>query len=650
MGSLYPCDNAFLVRQAPTVWNWAYNRAVRLPEDDVDGNFRVGSWFVEPSLNTVSFNCTTVRLERKQVEVLVCLAQHPGQPVSKENLLRTVWPDTCVGDDVLIRAICELRRVFEDDPKDARFIQTIPKRGYRLVAPVQPVNGHKSTTIELSFPSTASAAIEPTKKNKKLKTVLTEVLAVVVICGILLALNVAGSRDRVFGGHTPVIRSLAVLPLQNLNGDPSQEYLADGMTEELITELSQISALRVISRTSVMRYKGSKKLLPEIAHELGADGIVEGSVLRSGNKVRITAQLIYAPQDTNLWAETYDRDLGNVLALQSEIANNITSAVKINSTPQEKERLKNAQPVNVQALEAYLQGEYHLNRYGRGFGDEEDKAAISYFQQAISAEPGFARAYVEMANAYEGLMLPANKRWPMERAATEKALALAPNLAEAHFTMGRVRLFSDWDFPAAGREFQRAIELNPNNAEAHDWYALYLSSVGRDEEAKAEGKLAQQLDPVHYLHDLPVDEDRGIILLQNYLELNPEDGYAHLDLANRYARKGMQKEHVGELEKTAASFGFPAFGKQVATAYARSGYQGALRTWAEGLDRNGVNRPMMVAAAYVRLGDKDKALRWLERAYSEHDDDMVCLKVDSVWDPLRSEPRFKELLRAVGLN
>jgi TolB-like protein/DNA-binding winged helix-turn-helix (wHTH) protein len=635
----------------PRGCNPAYNRAViRLSEDDVDGNFRVGSWFVEPSLNTISCNGTTVRLERKQVEVLVCLARNPGELVSKERLLHTVWPDTFVGDDVLIRAICELRRVFEDDPKDARFIQTIPKRGYRLVALVQPANGLSAAKTNLSPPVTESSPIQTTKKNAKLKIFLAGNLALVVMCSGLLALNVAGSRDLLFDNHTQVIKSLAVLPLQNLNGDPSQEYLADGMTEELITELSQISALRVISRTSVMRYKGSKKSLPEIAHELGTDGIVEGSVLRSGNKVRITAQLIYAPQDTNLWAETYDRDLGNVLALQSEIANTIASAVKIKSTPQEKERLKSAQPVNVTALEAYLQGEYHLNRYGRGFGEDEDKAAISYFQQAIAAEPGFARAYVELASAYEGLMLPANKRWPMERAATEKALALAPNLAEAHFTMGRVRLFSDWDFPAAGREFQRAIELNPNNAEAHDWYALYLSSVGRDEEAKAEGKVAQQLDPVHYLHDLPGDEDRGIILLQNYLELNPEDGYAHMDLANRYARNGMQKEHVGELEKTAASFGFPTFAKQVAAAYSRSGYQGALRTWAEGLDRNGVNRPMMVAETYVRLGDKDKALHWLERAYSEHDDDMVCLKVDSVWDPLRSEPRFKELLRGVGLQ
>jgi tetratricopeptide (TPR) repeat protein len=303
-------------------------------------------------------------------------------------------------------------------------------------------------------------------------------------------------------------------------------------------------------------------------------------------------------------------------------------------------------------LDAYLQGEYHLNRYGRGFGEEEDKAAISYFQKAVATEPGFAQAYVGMANAYEGLMLPASRRWPMERAAAEEAVALDPNLAEAHFTIARVALFSEWDLPAAGREFERAIELNPNNAEAHGWFACYLSSVGRRDEARTEARLAQQLDPVHYTHcayNQPGDEDRGIDVLRNYLELNPADGYAHMALADLYARKVMQKEHIGELQETALLFGFPEFATQIAWAYSASGYQGALRAWAEGLDHNGVNRPVMIAETYSRLGDKDQAIRWLERAYSEHDDDMVGLNRDGVWDPLRSDPRFKDLVRRVGL-
>jgi DNA-binding winged helix-turn-helix (wHTH) protein len=254
-------------------------------EGIVNGNFRVGPWLVEPSLNTVSCNGMAVRLEQKQIEVLVCLAQQAGHLVSKEKLLQTVWPDTFVGDDVLIRSICELRRVFEDDPKDARYIQTIPKRGYRLVASVKAVNGH--TSIKTEHPPGASPAAWTADKKWKIR--LAVIAAVAVGCGLTLALNVAGSRDRVFGKQVPVIKSLAVLPLQNLSGDPSQEYFADGMTEELITEVSRISGLRVISRTSIMTYKNSKKSLPQIARELGVDAIVEGSVIRSGDRVRITA-------------------------------------------------------------------------------------------------------------------------------------------------------------------------------------------------------------------------------------------------------------------------------------------------------------------------------------------------------------------------
>ena len=616
----------------------------------MDNDFRVGPWLVQPSLNTISQNGTSTRVEPKVMEVLVCLSHHAGKPVSKEELLETVWRDTFVSDDVLKRSVSELRRIFADDARESRIIETIPKRGYRLVAPVQPVNGQTPTKTDLGLSEIGPPALRT--KHRKWKISLGAIASVALVCGTLFALHIAGIRDRLFRKDAPLMHSIAVLPLQNLSGDASQEYFADGMTEELITELSQISALKVISRTSIMRYKGSNKSLPEIARELGVDGIVEGSVLRSGDQVRITAQLIYAPQDTNVWAETYDRDLSNVLALQREIATAIAGTVKVKATLQEKKHLNKARQVNVKALDAYLQGEHHLNRYGRGFGDQEGRQAISYFQQAIEAEPRFAKAYVEMANAYEGLMLPAKQRWPLERVAAEKAVALDPDLAEAHFTMGRVELFYEWDFPAADREFKRAIELNPNKAEAHGWYALYLSSVGRRNEGRAEAKLAQQLDPVHFLecaYDQPGDEDRGINLLQDYIELNPADGYAHIDLAELYARKGMQEQHVRELQKTAALFGFPRFASDIAHAYAASGYRNALRTWALGLDHLKVNRPVWVAGAYARAGDRGLALDWLERAYREHDDDMVELNVDPAWDSLRSDPRFKDLLKRVGL-
>jgi serine/threonine protein kinase/Tfp pilus assembly protein PilF len=448
----------------------------------------------------------------------------------------------------------------------------------------------------------------------------------------------------------PAIHSLAVLPLRNLSGDPNQEYLADGMTEGLITELSGISALKVISRTSVMPYKKSEKSLPEIARELRVDGIVEGSVMRSGDQVRVMAQLIYAPEDKNVWARSFERQFQDSLTLQSEVASAIAAAVRTQIEPDEKTRLQTARSVNPKALEAYLQGTYHLSKYGRGSGDDEVRTAISFFQQAIAEDPTFAQAYVKMGDAYDGLMLPASERIPLERTAAQKALALDPNLAEAHMSLGDVNFKYDWDWQAAQREFKRAIDLSPSNADAHKWFSTYLYSQGRWNESKAEAELAQRLDPaLLFVYCLRGEEDRFIALERNYLEFNPDDGFIHLDLAELYARKGMQKEHIAELQRTAALFGFSKVSDNIAATYAASGYRAALRYWALALDRNGINRPEMVAQAYVRAGDKDLAFKWLERAFRERSNYMVFLNVEPVYDPLRSDPRFKDLLRRVGL-
>jgi TolB-like protein/DNA-binding winged helix-turn-helix (wHTH) protein/tetratricopeptide (TPR) repeat protein len=586
-----------------------------------------------------------IKLQEQPLQILQILLEHPGEVVTRDELQERIWPaDTFVDfDHGLYNAVKKLREALGDTVDTPRFIETLPKRGYRFIGTVSG-NGARVPAVDSEPPT---AVVEPNRNYRRPVVVIT--IAAVLVLGVAFAVN----RDKLQGSNAPFIRSVAVLPLQNLSGDPAQDYFADGMTEELITELSGISSIQVISRTSTMRYKKSDKSIPEIARELNVDAIVEGSVLHSGDRVRITAQLIYAPKDTNLWAETYDRDLKDVLGLQSEIAGAIASQVRIKTTPQERVRLNRPPSVNAKALEAYLQGEYHANRYGKGFGQQESETAISYFQQAIAEDPSFARPYVEMACAYEGLMLPSNQRWPMERAATEKALTLDPNLAEAHFAMGRVKFFYERNFAAAEREFKRAIELNPSSADAHDWFALYLSSQGRLAESEAETELAERLDPSDYLNCTCTsggEVERGISLLKNEIALNPEEGSAHLELAKCYATKGMQKEYIDELQRTASLFGFPKFAKQIARAYATAGYQAALRAWAEGLDENGVNRPLMVAETYVRLGDKDLALQWLERGYSEHDDDMVFLNSEAVWHPLRSDPRFKDLLRRVGLS
>jgi len=582
------------------------------------------------------------------MEVLVCLARHPGETLPKEQLLQTVWLETFVSDDVLIRSISEIRRAFEDDARESKFIQTIPKRGYRLVAPVVIVNGNTGLATEISRVADEMKGSSFARRGLRVGIVIGVISSVALL--VLLALMPADVwRKLTRKSEVPQIRSIAVLPLQNLSRDPEQEYFAEEMTEELITELSRISALQVISRTSVKRYKESDKSLPEIAHELNVDAIIVGSAFRSGDRVRITAQLIYAPKDTNLWAETYDRDLRDVLTLQSEIARSIAAEVNIQTTQQERARLETHQTVNTKALEAYLLGQYHLNRVGRGYGKDEGQAALSYFQRAVAEDPTFAEAYLKMADAT--FFLPPNQAMSLQRAAVEKALELDPNLAEAHVTLGTLK-FSEWDLAGAEREFKRALELNPSSAAAHDWLAMYLASTGRRDESKAEAELRQRLDPLHYslsLDVIPGDEDRGIARLRTFLEFNPEDGFAHLGLAGLYARKGLQKEYVGELQRAAILFGFPKLANDIDVAYTSSGYPGALRALAIGLDRYGANQPLMVAEAYARLGDKDLAFRWLDKACREHDGGMMLLNLDEEWNSLRSDPRFAKVVRRVGL-
>ena len=354
----------------------------------MNSDFRVGPWLVRPSLNTISQNGTSNRVEPKMMGVLVCLAEHTGEVVPKEKLLQAVWPDTFVSDDVLKRSVSELRHVFGDDAHESRIIETIPKRGYRLLVNVTPGNGQ--VPGHLATPRAMPTELPQAQPSiRKSKIALFAIGIVVPICGLLLASNIAGSREWVFrSGGPPLIRSLAVLPLQNLSGDPSQEYFADGMTEELINELSRLSGLKVISRTSITRYRNTDKSLPQIAHELNVDAIVEGSVLRSGDRVRITAQL-HAASDASLWADAYDRNLQDVLALQSTVARTIADQIRVQITPTERARLQAPRPINPAALEAYLQGEYHGQRFGTGSGPERKIQGGSLFPAGYSERPQF---------------------------------------------------------------------------------------------------------------------------------------------------------------------------------------------------------------------------------------------------------------------
>jgi len=394
----------------------------------MDGQIHVGPWLVEPSLNIVSRNGTAVHLEPKVMEVLLCLATHAGEVVSKEELLKAVWPDTFVTDDALKHCISDLRRVFEDDAREPRFIETIPKRGYRLVAPVLLASGRNSSTQAAAIPAITGAA---GTGSRRVWGWALGVGGAVLVAALLISL-----RDRrADAGAVPPIHSLAVLPLQNLSADPAQEYFSDGMTDALITDLAQIGSLKVISRTSIVHYKKTDKTLPEIAGELKVDGIVEGTVQRDGDRVRITAQLIYAPSDKHLWAKSYERDMRDVLGLEQDVAEDITHQVQA--------RLMFAKPafpsqprlVKPEVLEAYIQGNYHLQGSGRGGGEEEVTEAEKYFQRAIDLDPNFAPAYIGLARAHNSLSRGGPEDLAIMRSAAEKAVALDPSSSDAVLTL-----------------------------------------------------------------------------------------------------------------------------------------------------------------------------------------------------------------------
>jgi TolB-like protein/DNA-binding winged helix-turn-helix (wHTH) protein/Flp pilus assembly protein TadD len=624
----------------------------------VGTDFRVGAWLILPGLNTVSRNGASIHLQPKVMEVLVSLARQPGETIPKDQLLKTIWPDTFVTDDVLIGSISELRRVFEDDAREPRFIQTIPKRGYRLIAPVEPANGvlDKATVPQSSptgGPSTIAARHWRLRAGAFAGTALLLVALVASSGKIQRWLSAASS--------SPSIHSIAVLPLQNLSGDATQEYFSDGMTDALITDLAQIGSVKVISRTSSMQYKQTKKSLPEIARELNVDGIIEGTVQHSGDRVRITAQLIHGPSDKHLWANSYERDTRDIFALERDVTEEIAHQVRARLTTSSNAPLTQSLPVSSKALDAYLQGKYYLTRGERGFNDDDKKKAAEYFQQAIDAEPGFVPAYIGLADAHDNRMLGSSEDTAIRKKAAEKALALDPNSSEALEILASIQ-WGDFDWSGAEQEYRQAIALNPNSASAHDGFSDFLGAMGRLDEALREGLLAQELDPNedHLSNILCMrgEYDRAIELLHRLAQNHPDDGMAHYNLYRAYAQKGAHKEAVQELVKAVNLFGMSDLASNLQRAFAAFGWRGGMRQFAKDMESAQAAGlefvPENLAVAYVALGDKDRAFYWLEQGYkhremASHDWGVMILKVDPLLVPLRSDPRYKNLLRRMGL-
>jgi TolB-like protein/DNA-binding winged helix-turn-helix (wHTH) protein/tetratricopeptide (TPR) repeat protein len=624
----------------------------------VSDDFRLGPYLVEPGLNSISRNGTTAHLEPKVMEVLLCLAGHAGETVAKEQLLQTVWPDTFVSDDALKHCVSDLRRVLEDDAREPRFIQTIPKRGYRLVAPVQPVNGIKG----LSTPA-AQQTISGDAKGTGVRK--WWIAAGVVSAAVFLSAGLIGvkaSRERLRDASgAPSIHSLAVLPLQSLSADPAQEYFSDGMTDALITDLAQIGSLKVVSRTSSMQYKQSKKSLPEIARELNVDGIIEGTVQRSGDRVRITAQLIHGPTDKDIWADSYERDVRDVFALEREITSDIADQVRARVTTQNQPFSVQPRPLNLDALDAYLQGNYHLNKAEMGPRDEELRKAGEYFQHAIDADPTFVSAYLGLAEAHHNVWWPSGEDFAIMRASAAKALVLAPNSSDAHRVVGLTK-FEDWDWAGAQQEYRRAIVLSPNNAAAHELLGDSLDVIGHADEAWKEYEIAQELDPnwdhlSNALHRRG-QYDRELELNKRTIESRPEDGVLLWGLSEIYAQKGLYKDWVQAWSKALSVLGFPEMAARIQRAFVISGYPGALRQTARDEERVAAKKqaymPGMMAETYAELGDKDHAFYWLQQG-CEHrhkatsDPVLVWVKAYPGFASLRSDPRFQDVLQCMGL-
>src|SRR6201998_4526675 len=633
---------------------------------------RFGTFQVSFDAGEIRREGLRIRVQQQPLKLLQILLERPGEVVSREHLRNQLWANESFGDfDQAVNiAIGKLRNALGDSAENPRFIETLPKRGYRFIAEVSllrsddqtdglasvsmgsPPDDSASSELQPAPPIAQPAADSPATPRWTARRITVLCLAIAIFATLLLFAWVRRPTD---------IRSLAVLPLENFSGDTSQDYFADGMTDELITDLGQIRALRVVSRTSVMTYKGTRKPLPEIARELNVDAVVEGSVSRSGDQVRITAQLIQLPADKHLWAQSYQGNLSDTLAVQNQVARAIADEIRVEITPQEQAALKSAKKIEPEAYEAYLKGRYFWNkRTADGL-----ERAVDYFNQAIARDPNYAAAYSGVADTYallgdwEYAAMSPKEAMPKALSAARRALQLDNSLGEAHASLAFCLEGFDWDFAAAEKEFQRAIGLNPGYATAHHWYAWHLSLVGRNKEAIAEMEKAVSLDPVSPVVNADLAEllliarlpDESILQSRKTIELNPGFACAHNQLAQAYIEKKMFGEAIAELQEAIRLRGnSPIFVANLARAYAGSNRKVEATALLNDLKkRSDPKSPLVVEIAmiYVALGDKDQAMIWLEKGVEERFNPGVLER--PCFDELRADPRFQALARRIGL-
>jgi TolB-like protein/DNA-binding winged helix-turn-helix (wHTH) protein/Flp pilus assembly protein TadD len=689
---------------------------------------RFGSFEADLHTRELRKHGLKLKVQEQPFQVLAMLLARPGELVTREEIRSRLWPqDTFVDfDHGLNAAVRRLRDALNDDAETPRFVETLPRRGYRFIAPVEKLSieeagqlevgigtspavptsgatgmgaspsekvaldkvmdhGRETDSTRVTMPAKPDAVVEPrtppivtsqtappsasisqqlvlpratdARASKRVKMLLAAVVILAVVAAAFVTYQMGSKRAK-----QPAITSLAVLPLQNLSGDPAQQYLADGITEELIGRLSRIRHLRVISHTSVMRFKNTQLSVPEIARMLRVDAVVEGAVMREGSRIRVHAQLIRAASDEHFWSESYDRELRDVLAMDADVAQAVARKVEVTITGEEHERLAAIRPVAPEVYENYLKGKFALDRRNNKSDVEE---SITYFNQAIKKDPTFAPGYLGLASAYWDLGSVfmggvGEQERPRAVLAAQKALELDPELAEAHVLMALIAE-TQWHWAEAESEYHRALDLRPNDAFAYSGLAWWLDCQGRTEEAVTMRRHARELDPLAVSGaDLGWDllfarrYDEAIQELHSVLAVKPDDAFPLWILGFALIANHDPQGAIPELEKgVSVSNRSPAVIGLLVNAYAQAGRRrDALRLLDE-LTRRRQTEYVPATAfvfAYLGLGNYDQAFVWLEQAYKEQSYALQTLKVLPLFDPIRTDPRFTNLLHRVGLD
>jgi TolB-like protein/DNA-binding winged helix-turn-helix (wHTH) protein len=658
---------------------------------------RFGVFELDPRVGELRKKGIKIRLQGQPVDILVMLLQRPGETVTREELQKKLWPaDTFVDfEQGLNNAMKRLRAALDDDAASPHFIETVPRRGYRFIGAVTGGAGNGAETALAE--AQPDAGDEPARQLRiSTRLAVVGLLGLIVAAALLVGLKARGWRDRLFSGAPkPKIQALAVLPLANLSGDPEQEYFADGITEALIVELGKVSTPRVISRQSIMQYKGSKKGLPEIAAQLKVDAVLEGTVERSGDRVRVSVRLDQVSPERQLWSNQYNRDIRDLLSLQDEIARAIADEIQVKLKRPEQAHLASARTVEPEVQDAYLRGRFFLNRAeyfathevledvwrarpagraqvpagahnGTTGGPSRDRTelelglqtAIGCFKRAIEKDPDYALAYAGLADAYialgnrDGGGHYPKETLPLAKAAATKASELDPSLGEAHFSLAQTMELYDWNWSEAEKEYRLALELNPNYADAHLEYGRFLQALDRNDEATAQMNYAIELDPFNFktmevVAYVTYASRQYDLAIEQFSRLGDDFG-----LGWAYRERKMYPEAIAALERSVSRSGrhnLPL--ASLAGVYGLAGRKDqALKLIDELKERARLHYlpSSLFAQAYLGVGEKNQALTWMERAYEEHDQGMVYIKAYPGWDALRSEPRFQALVRRMN--